>query len=155
LNYIGRKYALIDFLDEGITSFIDPSCEIFFDVFAGTGVVGWHFKQKGFRVVANDLQYYAYCLNRASIGVNRRPGFHRVRKDVGLRGLDGTRRTLDYLDALAPRKGFIFSHYCPGGKRVLRGCISRTRTARDAMRSVRRSNAGVEPEFCGMVSNST
>ncbi|MBK35885.1 MAG: hypothetical protein CME26_10200 [Gemmatimonadetes bacterium] len=74
------------------------------------------FQAKGFRVVTNDLQYYAYCINRVSIGVNRRPGFHRVRKAVGLRGLDGTRRTLDYLNALAPRKGFIFSHYCPGGK---------------------------------------
>ena len=116
MNYIGRKYTLIDFLDEGITSFIDPSCEVFFDVFAGTGVVGWHFKRKGFRVVANDLQYYAFCLNRACVGISRQPGFTRVRKAVGLKGMDGTRRTLDYLNALKPRKGFIFQQYCPGGR---------------------------------------
>ncbi len=115
MNYIGRKYSLIDFLDEGISSFIDPACEVFFDVFAGTGVVGWHFKRKGFRVVANDLQYYAYCLNRAGVGISRRPGFTRVRNAVGLKGMDGTRRTLDYLNALKPRKGFIFDQYCPGG----------------------------------------
>ena len=62
MNYIGRKYSLRYFLEEGITKNVNADCKVFCDVFAGTGVVGAHFKQRGFKIVSNDIQYYAYCL---------------------------------------------------------------------------------------------
>lgn len=115
MNYIGRKYSVFDFLDEGISDWVDTSCEVFFDAFSGTGVVGVHFKRKGYRIVANDLQYYAYCLNRACVGSSRRPGFALVRKALGIRGADGARRAIGYLNDVRPVRGFIARNYCPGG----------------------------------------
>ncbi|MEE2754150.1 MAG: DNA adenine methylase, partial [Candidatus Latescibacterota bacterium] len=85
MNYIGRKFSLLGFLEEGVTSFVDNDATRILDVFAGTGTVGWHFKQAGFTVVANDIQYYAYCLNRAFVGLNRPPTFNRLRDVIGLR----------------------------------------------------------------------
>lgn len=41
---------------------------MFSDLFAGTGTVGRHWKEKGHQVWANDLQYYSYALNRHYIG---------------------------------------------------------------------------------------
>ena len=116
MNYIGRKYSLLGFLEQGITSFIDPDSRKLFDVFAGTGTVGWHFKQKGFSVVANDIQYYAYCLNRAYVGLNRPPAFTQLRRALNV---PMTRRgavdVLGLLNETRPRRGFVFRNYCPGG----------------------------------------
>ena len=94
---------------------ISPDCRVFFDVFAGTGVVGKHFKQQGFRVVANDIQYYAYCLNRAQLGINRMPRFSNVPVDR-----NGHRCRLDavlaLLSGLPGIEGFVFQNYCPDGQ---------------------------------------
>lgn len=93
---------------------ISPDCRVFFDVFAGTGVVGRHFKQQGFRVVANDIQYYAYCLNRALLGLNREPRF----ADVPIRPIrreDRGEAVVAHLNGLPGVKGFVYHHYCPSG----------------------------------------
>jgi adenine-specific DNA-methyltransferase len=114
VNYIGRKFSLLDFLGNEMRRRISPDCRVFFDVFAGTGVVGKHFKQQGFRVVANDIQYYAYCLNRAYLGLNTAPRFSEVPIDR-----DGPDSRLDsvltFLNRLPGIEGFVFQHYCPNG----------------------------------------
>ena len=38
--------------------------KVFADLFAGTGVVGKTFKEKGYRIISNDIQYYSYVLNK-------------------------------------------------------------------------------------------
>ena len=117
MNYIGRKYSLRDFLEEGILKNINADCKVFCDVFAGTGVVGTHFKQKGFKIIANDIQYYAYCLNRALVGINRIPSFSGVLDDLvpTTRSCDATDTVLEYLNTLNGKSGFIYRNYCPGG----------------------------------------
>ncbi len=90
---------------------ISPDCRVFFDVFAGTGVVGRHFKQQGFRVIANDIQYYAYCLNRAILGINREPRF----ADAPIlrnRGADRVEDVLAHLNGLPGVEGFVYHNYC-------------------------------------------
>ncbi len=117
MNYIGRKYSLRDFLEEGILKKANADCEVFCDVFAGTGVVGAHFKQKGFKIISNDIQYYAYCLNRALVGINRIPSFSGVLDDLvpTTRSCDATDIVLEYLNNLDGDTGFIYRNYCPGG----------------------------------------
>ncbi|MBR1961687.1 MAG: DNA adenine methylase, partial [Alistipes sp.] len=46
MNYIGSKYSLLDFIDHTIKSVVgeDMSHLVFCDLFAGTGIVGRHFK---------------------------------------------------------------------------------------------------------------
>ncbi len=119
MNYIGSKYSLIHFLEKGILRKIDSNCRIFFDVFAGTGTVGWHFKQKGFQIIANDIQYYAYCLNQALVGVNRPLEFSGILKELKVTQTalfyDAVDVVLEYLNGLKGKSGFIYRNYCPAG----------------------------------------
>ena len=119
MNYIGSKYSLLSFLEEGITKNAGADCEVFCDVFAGTGVVGSHFKQKGFKIIANDIQYYAYCLNRALVGINRMPTFAGVLDDLKLAPTtlfhNAVDIVLDHLNTLKGKPGFIYRNYCPEG----------------------------------------
>lgn len=116
MNYIGRKYSLLEFLETEILKRIPKTCKVFFDVFAGTGVVGWHFKQRGFRIVANDIQYYAYCLNRALVCVNRLPGFVRLSSNPRRPAAERLNAVLESLNRLPGQEGFVFNHYCQGGQ---------------------------------------
>ena len=119
MNYIGSKYSLRDFLEAGITKNVNSDCKVFCDVFAGTGVVGGHFKQKGFKIISNDIQYYAYCLNRALVGINQEPAFDGVLDDVKIVPTtllcDTIDTVLEYLNNLDGKSGFIYRNYCPGG----------------------------------------
>lgn len=100
MNYIGSKYSLMDFLTEAITSVVGENAgnRTFADLFAGTGVVGSTFKQKGYNVIANDIQYYSYVLNRHLIGNNPPIKAEQV----------------DYLNALKGTEGFVYKNYCQG-----------------------------------------
>ncbi len=117
MNYIGSKYSLRDFLEAGVLKNVDADCKMFCDVFAGTGVVGAHFKQKGFKIISNDIQYYAYCLNRALVGISQVPTFDGVLDDLipAKRFCDTTDIVLEYLNNLDGKPGFIYRNYCPGG----------------------------------------
>ncbi len=102
MNYIGSKYSLMDFLEQTVftvTGYRDGENFVFGDLFAGTGIVGQTFKGKGCSVVANDIQYYSYVLNKHFIA-NVPP-----LDDGGL---------LEYLNNLEPVDGFVFQHYCEG-----------------------------------------
>lgn len=101
MNYIGSKLSLIDFLTatiENITGYKSGDNYIFADLFAGTGIVGQTFKQKGCTVIANDIQYYSYVLNKHFIE-NNSP------IDASL---------LDELNSLEGIEGFVFNNYCAG-----------------------------------------
>ncbi|MCR4604429.1 MAG: DNA adenine methylase [Eubacterium sp.] len=101
MNYIGSKYSLLDFLQEtieNVTGYKDDESYVFADLFAGTGVVGKTFKSNGCKVIANDIQYYSYCLNKHLI--------------ENVPEMDGS--LLDYLNALEPVKGFIYHNFCSG-----------------------------------------
>ena len=63
MNYIGSKLSLIDFLVNSVKQVSGKNNGVFADLFAGTGIVGSTFKQKGFEVLANDIQHYRSCHN--------------------------------------------------------------------------------------------
>ena len=101
MNYIGSKYSLLDFLEttiEKITGYKNGDDFIFGDLFAGTGIVGQTYKAKGCKVIANDIQYYSYVLNK-----------HFIENSCEL-----DRELLDKLNALTPVEGFIYKNYCEG-----------------------------------------
>lgn len=121
MNYIGSKKSLLQFLEESIYHIVDEKDFSFLDLFAGTGIVGQHFKSKGHRVIANDLQYYSFVLNKNYIEN------HKVLKFVGLESdlenlihIDYPQRAnfvCKFLDNLELKEGFIFNNYCLGGTR--------------------------------------
>lgn len=101
MNYIGSKYSLLDFLETTIgevTGYKDGDNYVFGDLFAGTGVVGQTYKAKGCTVIANDIQYYSYVLNKHYI--------------ENIPELDT--RLLEKLNTLTPAAGFVYNNYCEG-----------------------------------------
>lgn len=120
MNYIGSKLSLLPFLEKNILEFsgVGPGGR-FFDIFAGTSAVGRRFKALGCRIVANDIQYYSYCLNRAYVGINAAPEFRaligRLSPDAGGASEDPVAVVLQWLNRLSGLQGFIYRHYCPGG----------------------------------------
>ena len=101
MNYIGSKQSLLDFLEttiEEFTGYKEGDGFVFGDLFAGTGVVGQRYKEKGHSVISNDIQYYSYVLNKHYI--------------ENIPELDDS--LLGYFNNLNPVKGFIYNNYCEG-----------------------------------------
>ncbi len=119
VNYIGSKYSLLGFLDHVYGRISDGSEKVFCDLFAGTGAVGRHFKRRGLRVIANDIQYYAYALNKAYIEINRPPAFKELRSRYEIaRSGKSIDAAIEFLNNLSGAKGFIALNYSPAGDRL-------------------------------------
>ncbi|KKR09857.1 MAG: Adenine-specific methyltransferase [Parcubacteria group bacterium GW2011_GWA2_39_18] len=119
MNYIGSKLSLLEFLDESINKVVDKNCHVFCDLFAGTGIVGSYFKKKGYTVIANDIQYYSFVLNKHYIENHAHLEFQRLAKVLPkLKNIKVEERknfVCDYLSSLKGINGFIFQNYCLGG----------------------------------------
>lgn len=119
MNYIGSKLSLLEFLEESINRVVDKNCNIFCDLFAGTGIVGSYFKKKGYKVIANDIQYYSYVLNRHYIGNHKELAFSKLTKEIPeLKNIEVRDRNFfvcDYLSNLKGTRGFVYRNYCFGG----------------------------------------
>lgn len=107
MNYIGSKFKLRSFLQEGIEKTLKNSkfkplkdC-IFCDLFAGTGAVGRAFKSKVKQVISNDKEYYSFVLNQNYIA-NHTP-------------LNRANELLAMLNNTPLKRGNIFTHYALGG----------------------------------------
>jgi adenine-specific DNA-methyltransferase len=103
MNYIGSKHKLSSFIFETVaeTCGDNLSQKTFCDLFAGTGIVGRNFKPHVKQVIANDVEYYSYVLNRNYIG-------NHIAFDY--------EEFINELNLLNGKKGFIFQNYSEGGK---------------------------------------
>ncbi len=101
MNYIGSKLKLCNFLEKSIQQTVgNISDATFCDIFAGTGIVGRKFKTMTKKVIANDIEYYSYVLNRNYIG--------------NVKAFD--KESLLYeLNELQGIEGFIHHHYSLAG----------------------------------------
>lgn len=124
MNYIGSKLSIIEFIDETIIGVLEDNKEdldniIFADLFAGTGIVGKHFKEKGFEIISNDIQYYSYILNKSIIENNNILEFKGLEKEIPELGKDQLEKRLDYvlkyLENIDLEEGFIYNNYSLGG----------------------------------------
>lgn len=119
MNYIGSKLSLLEFLENSINEVTKNDCNVFCDLFAGTGIVGSYFKKKGYRIIANDIQYYSYALNRHYIGNHKKLAFDGLFGDI--KNLKNSRVenrldiVCDFLNSLNGKEGFVFKNYCLGG----------------------------------------
>ena len=114
MNYIGSKLSLLSFIEESIGQVVDSNCRVFCDLFAGTGIVGSRFKKKGYKIIANDLQYYSYVLNKHYIENHQVLEFNNLLDFLPeLRySLDRKISVCDYLSKIEGTEGFIFNNYC-------------------------------------------
>jgi len=103
MNYIGSKHKLSSFIFDTVTAVCgnDLSQKVFCDLFAGTGIVGRTFKTHVKQVIANDVEFYSYVLNRNYIGNHTELS---------------SEAAIATLNNLKGQKGFIFQNYSEGGK---------------------------------------
>ncbi|MDO9274089.1 MAG: DNA adenine methylase [Lutibacter sp.] len=102
MNYIGSKHKLSSFLKDAITETVgsDLANLVFCDLFAGTGSVGRTFKPLVKQVIANDVEFYSYVLNRNYIGNHEELLFE---------------EHLSFLNNLKESEGFVFHNYSENG----------------------------------------
>jgi adenine-specific DNA-methyltransferase len=103
VNYIGSKHKLSSFIKNAVTETVgtDLSNLVFCDLFAGTGSVGRTFKPLVKQVIANDVEFYSYVLNRNYIGNHQELMFE---------------EHLSFLNNLKESEGFVFQNYSENGK---------------------------------------
>ncbi len=105
LNYIGSKHSLLDFIVEGITSVVGTDTnKTFADLFAGTGAVSKRFRELGYSVISNDIQYYSFVLLK-----------HYIENDssVKLNEFSYLNFAIE-LPAALRKYSFIYNNYCAG-----------------------------------------
>lgn len=119
MNYIGSKLSLLEFLEESINKVADKNCKVFCDLFAGTGIVGAYFKRRGYTIIANDIQYYSYVLNKNYIENHTPLKFLGLEKILPLLKKTEINKKEEvvcgFLSNLKGVKGFIYKNYCLGG----------------------------------------
>lgn len=101
LNYIGSKRKLLSKLHRVFDKYINEKT-VFADYFAGTGTVAYDVAHKyKCQVIANDLQYYAYVINKANLT-------HYSTIDINT-----INEYIEVINNLSPIKGFIAREYAP------------------------------------------
>lgn len=119
MNYIGSKFSLLEFIGDKIIQVAGKKAQVFCDLFAGTGAVGLYFKKKGYEVIANDIQYYSYVLNRHYIANHKLLDFTKLSNIIPAIKEEQQSRHPDlvcnYLSKIQGIDGFIYKNYCPGG----------------------------------------
>lgn len=110
MNYIGSKFSLLDFLKTSINKTLEANGETrtpeqmtFVDPLAGTGVVGTTFAKDGYNVIASDIQYYSFVLNKHYL------------ENGGKLDKNRCDALIAELNALDGKEGFIYKNYSYGG----------------------------------------
>lgn len=109
IAYIGNKRALQGFL-AGVFERLGRERGVFLDPFAGSGAVSRLARYLGFRVLANDQEFYAYVLNFAHLCAGRSEA-ERLFPALG-----GPQHLLAMLNALPDppeTEQYIARHYAP------------------------------------------
>ncbi|MBQ9072432.1 MAG: DNA adenine methylase [Bacilli bacterium] len=108
MNYIGSKFSILSYIDEVVEGVVKEKKDITFcDIFAGTGVVSKYFKEKGYNIISNDIEYFSYATLKGLIENSDELKFEKLQKKhidpfICLNGLNG-------------KKGFIYKNYSLGG----------------------------------------
>jgi adenine-specific DNA-methyltransferase len=101
VHYIGSKTNLLSWISDEITARVgDLTSATFCDLFAGSGAVGKAFKNRVKKIISNDIEEYAYALNRNYIQ-NSSP-------------IDNYGALISELNKAEPIEGIIYNNYCEG-----------------------------------------
>jgi site-specific DNA-methyltransferase (adenine-specific) len=111
MRYLGNKTDMLDMIDSIVTEFQEKLglTSTLVDAFGGTGSVTHHFNQRGYTVVSNDLNDYAYklCYSRNNVCAD----------DLVFAGLNmSLPQVLAHLNQ-CKKKGFVYEEYSPNPSR--------------------------------------
>jgi adenine-specific DNA-methyltransferase len=102
-KYLGSKNRLLDFLEEVITKNASKKIGVFVDIFSGTGVVANRFRKFSNKVVANDILFSNFVINK--VFLNSTETNVKIPKLV---------KIIEQLNHLKLQKGYCYKNF--GGK---------------------------------------
>lgn len=115
MRFIGSKVLLLEEIDKVIKENIRDNSKIFCDIFSGTSCVGRYFK-KDYTIISNDLMYFSYVLQRATIQNNKLPKFTKLKK----KGINDPIEYLEKYDIskinFRDNEYFVSNNYAPSEK---------------------------------------
>ena len=97
-RYLGGKSKLLDFIQDEAVKALGKEPDSVFDVFAGTGVVGYHFATQGVQVISNDLLLHNYFGLQTFMGS----------QNIDLKQLA---EKMVHLQNLSPKKNYFSEHF--------------------------------------------
>lgn len=118
MRYIGGKTLLLENIKEVIDRHTQGS-KSFFDIFSGTSVVARYFK-KWYEVYSNDVLYFSYCLQRATIECPSKPRFETLDKAIGIDNpiQHFNQMNTVKMETLPVERRFFQNNYSPIGGRM-------------------------------------
>lgn len=115
MRFIGSKTLLLDSIKDAIAENVKKA-KVFCDIFSGTSVVANYFK-KDYEIISNDLLYFSYVIQKATIENNKEPKFRKMRTvDNPIDYLNNI--THVELERLPEKKRFFQNNYSPIGNRM-------------------------------------
>lgn len=110
MRYIGNKTNLLKEINRVIEDNCNENEKIFCDLFSGTSSVARFFKNR-YKIISNDILYFSYILQRATILNNEKPSFENLKNKLHIENV------LDYLETININdnnyKKFISNNYAP------------------------------------------
>lgn len=112
MRFIGGKSLLLDDIIEVIHKNTKDVKRVI-DIFSGSGVVAKRCKAEGYEIIANDLLYFSYCMNRGTLNLNAKPDFAGLELQDPIAYLNGL--TLEKTN-IRLEECFIYRNYSPNEK---------------------------------------
>lgn len=118
MRFIGCKTLLLDHIKEVIDEKA-PEAKTFCDIFSGTATVARYFKQ-WYEVTSNDLLYFSYVLQKATIENDEIPKFKILKEklDIEFPIQYLNQLGLEKMKELSQEKRFFQNTYAPTGGRM-------------------------------------
>lgn len=118
MRFIGNKTKLLSNIEEVVNKHC-VDCNTFCDIFSGTSSVARYFK-KDYLIYSNDLLFFSYCLQMATIRLNRKPKFTKLKKELKINDPVEYFNSLetDDMESLNKNKRFFQNNYSPNGNRM-------------------------------------
>lgn len=110
MRYIGNKTSLLNNINQVIMENCNGTEKTFCDIFSGTASVARFFKNK-YEIISNDILYFSYVLQKATIKNNEIPKFENVKNKINNDNI------LEFLETSkienTEDNTFIYSNYSP------------------------------------------
>ena len=115
MRYIGCKRLLLGEIERVIRENIKDNSKVFCDIFSGTACVAQHFK-KQYKIISNDLLYFSFILQKATIEGNKAPKFKVLDGETASEYFNSL--PLSEIEKLEKEKRFCQNNYSPIGNRM-------------------------------------
>ncbi len=112
-RYIGNKERLLPVIMQTVGEMIGDG-GVVADIMAGTGLVSLELRKAGYKVIAADMMTYSKHHLNVHLLLNQAPPFNGV-DSIPSNGANRYEDVLEYLNSLAPFKGYFYNEFSPDG----------------------------------------